>query len=163
MSFKHSQSKNVCSLLKMKNVCVKCVHSIRDPPSVCVCRHVICKWTRLSPLFLHTASDPKLDSGKAWERSYLVPSVPLRSSSKGNKFNWTQFSNLLLTSYPLSGGVLISWEFCGCFNIRPTVWRRDPASCTRLGTRKIHRSSRWVEPQREIADLILCVVPGVEC
>ena len=48
--------------------------SIRDPsPGLSMCylgrRNVIhaIKWTRPSPLFLHTASNQKLDGEKAWE------------------------------------------------------------------------------------------------
>ena len=41
------------------------------PPSVDTDVIHMMKWTRPSSLFFHTASDQKLDSGKAWERGYI--------------------------------------------------------------------------------------------
>ena len=37
----------------------------------------VIKWTMPSPLFLHTASDQKLDSGKAWEWGYSETTTKL--------------------------------------------------------------------------------------
>ena len=37
-----------------------------EPVTSCASYHVI-RFTRLSPLFLHTASDQKLEVGKSWD------------------------------------------------------------------------------------------------
>ena len=67
------EAKHVTPWFKTRNMCVKCVLSIRGPfPPVYLgdtdVVYVI-KWTRPSPSILHTASNPKLDGGKAWEQS----------------------------------------------------------------------------------------------
>ena len=49
------------------------------PPSVYLGRHQLIhmiKWTRPSPSVLPTATDQKLDDGKAWERGYLLSLLP---------------------------------------------------------------------------------------
>ena len=69
-----AKQKTYRSWFKTKNGCVKSILSIRDPSSptsVYLSRHNIhvIKWTRPSPpLYLHTASDQKLDGGKAREQ-----------------------------------------------------------------------------------------------
>ena len=42
------------------------------------------KWTSLPPPFLHTVSDQKLDSRKAWEQGYVV-----LTTLQMSEFGWT--------------------------------------------------------------------------
>ena len=63
------EAKHVTLLVQNEEWCVKCVLSIRGPiPPVYLGDTDVVymiKWTRPSPSILHTASNPKLDGGKA--------------------------------------------------------------------------------------------------
>ena len=81
-----------CHLLyRTKNACVETIHSFKGPPpsSVYLANHLCDKWyiPWLSPLFLHTASNQKLDGGKAWERNYAL-AVYVVSIEQVKCFNW---------------------------------------------------------------------------
>ena len=41
-----------------------------EPVTLCASYHMI-RFTRLSPLFLHIASDQKLEVGKSWDWGYF--------------------------------------------------------------------------------------------
>ena len=64
------------SCFKTKNACTKCDRGPLPPPVHLGRQNVIfvIKWNRLPSPFFHTASDQKLDSGKAWEWGYLMGS-----------------------------------------------------------------------------------------
>ena len=86
------------------------------PPSVYLGRHQLIhmiKWTRPSPSVLPTASDQKLDDGKAWERGYLLSLLPWHvqwQTSFRSTHSWVARFTRNSVFQAILSGMRVTWE-----------------------------------------------------